>query len=741
MPRADRGAVTAPCAAADVTRCRSALKKQPAMPGTVCWVLLLSLVPLDCHGVGTGAALKPPLGWQNWNGFGMRFNASLFRSMAGAMKANGMLAAGYNLISAGGSTYPHQGLPPRWNSTNDSNIINVIVRNSSGYYEIDPARFPGPGSSPECLDAATLRACLANHSKNGRSWSSGDPATCGCKNGNAGMAALSSDLRTMGFRWGSYSNEAGCKVAACNRTELNASKFRGFVDEDFDLMVNYFHSDYVMVDSVGNEPPYPKTDQRWWHWPHTVLNYWAEKVKAFTARPIILHSCHNGCGTPFSGPTLQTVPCNGTDSSQFWSVPTNDTKGSTSAPFPSGYLRNAGQGLCVGCGAYAPAGGPCANDALKFRNGSGYGAGMAACGQACPECTANQQWNYSKGPNSKMLLRADGSCLEVLYQEAKQVVVQQPMHCNGSSAQQWALGSATEFEGETFHQLVSLAAVSTDETVAAEQPQQQYCLSSTADHVTYKLDPWCAANFNMWRTSTDTLQVWSRTVVQIDSLVGLGHVSGPGHWGFGDCLELGVGGMCQGLLTWEESKTHLAIFAVASQPLFLGNDVRPGVMQQRLLDILLNPDMLQVNQEYDTEHAFAGDRIWTAAIGKELWAKPLPGKKVAAVLWNRNGTVVSTKTQGICGASEAPCTDNYTASVGAQTLILDFEVVPVEWLLTSDEGAAGETGPISCEVRDIFSGETGKEGADLGRFTGTWDAGVVPPHGSRFVLLSNCSNA
>jgi hypothetical protein len=155
----------------------------------------------------------------------------------------------------------------------------------------------------------------------------------------------------------------------------------------------------------------------------------------------------------------------------------------------------------------------------------------------------------------------------------------------------------------------------------------------------------------------------------------------------------------------------------------------------------LNPDMLQVNQEYDTEHAFAGDRIWTAAIGKELWAKPLPGKKVAAVLWNRNGTVVSTKTQGICGASEAPCTDNYTASVGAQTLILDFEVVPVEWLLTSDEGAAGETGPISCEVRDIFSGETGKEGADLGRFTGTWDAGVVPPHGSRFVLLSNCSNA
>ena len=88
-----------------------------------------------------------------------------------------------------------------------------------------------------------------------------------------------------------------------------------------------------------------------------------------------------------------------------------------------------------------------------------------------------------------------------------------------------------------------------------------------------------------------------------------------GHWGFGDCLELGVGGgMCQGLLTWEESKTHLAIFAVASQPLFLGNDVRPGVMQQRLLDILLNPDMLQEGQS--TTHASI------CSLGQNLLCRP-----------------------------------------------------------------------------------------------------------------------
>ena len=93
---------------------------------------------------------------------------------------------------------------------------------------------------------------------------------------------------------------------------------------------------------------------------------------------------------------------------------------------------------------------------------------------------------------------------------------------------------------------------------------------------------------------------------QVESFVGLGTISKPGAWAFGDCLELGVPG--EGCLTWEESKSHLALWAVCSQPLFLGNDVRPGHMQQRLLDLMLNKDMLFVNQNYVGN---AGDRVWT----------------------------------------------------------------------------------------------------------------------------------
>jgi hypothetical protein len=39
-------------------------------------------------------------------------------------------------------------------------------------------------------------------------------------------------------------------------------------------------------------------------------------------------------------------------------------------------------------------------------------------------------------------------------------------------------------------------------------------------------------------------------------------------------------------LTWEESKANLALFAVTSSPLILGNDPREGRMQARLVQLL-----------------------------------------------------------------------------------------------------------------------------------------------------------
>ena len=52
----------------------------------------------------------------------------------------------------------------------------------------------------------------------------------------------------------------------------------------------------------------------------------------------------------------------------------------------------------------------------------------------------------------------------------------------------------------------------------------------------------------------------------------------------------------------------MALFAVSSSPLFLGNDPRENRMSDRAVGLLLNPDMIEINQQYSERAAFAGGR-------------------------------------------------------------------------------------------------------------------------------------
>ncbi len=244
----------------------------------------------------------------------------------------------------------------------------------------------------------------------------------------------------------------------------------------------------------------------------------------------------------------------------------------------------------------------------------------------------------------------------------------------------------------------------------------------------------------MWRSNTDSIQQWGRLTEQISSFVGQGSVSKPGAWTFGDCLEVGVPGL--GVLTWQETMSHVALWSVCSQPLFLGNDVREGYMQQRLLQLMLNPDMLRVNQLYAGN---AGDRLWTGAMGQEIWGKPLPNHTAAVVVLNQNGLPLVAEPGSCsgpysewCGACntfhpiDTPCDDNATISIGAQTIVLDFSIIPSAWIAPV-KGAVSE-----CEVFDIFA--TPQHGTSLGRMQ-KFVAQDLPPHGSRFLLVRNCDLA
>ena len=54
------------------------------------------------------------------------------------------------------------------------------------------------------------------------------------------------------------------------------------------------------------------------------------------------------------------------------------------------------------------------------------------------------------------------------------------------------------------------------------------CLSSAGAGVAAAADPWCAQNNNMWRSNTDVLQCWPRSMVEAESVATQGTISRPG---------------------------------------------------------------------------------------------------------------------------------------------------------------------------------------------------------------------
>eukprot|EP00039_Didymoeca_costata_P021632 m.345013 g.345013 ORF g.345013 m.345013 type:complete len:671 (+) comp25672_c0_seq1:63-2075(+) len=661
-------------------------------------VLVVWFVP--SYSWNNGAAVTPPRGFSNWNMWHNNFNASLFRSVAQFMKDSGLQQAGYNFITLGGIGY-----------ANSSGPGQNITRNASGYLVVDPTKFPG---------------------------------------GNNGMKVLTDDIRMMGFKWGSYT-EAGTQ--GCDGSH-GASE--GYEEKDAALFFGEWGSEYLMVDSCGikpRSPPYgpppgtPGGQARW------EMSKWKELIQGYQtqAKPIVLHDCHNGCGSNFAGPTLTVTECNKTDAGQLWFVSEKFIGGKKSSS-----MINVRNGLCSGCSSSPDD--SCGNTASQFQNGSGVGYGMQACLIKCTnksefaECEgaglatglgAHQSFNYT---TDGFLVRSDGPTFQLTLGNNNTLVV----YLNERNA--------PVSENATWDINV-INSTSMDLNTVQFQLRNngtKMCLSSAGEYVVPNIDPWCISNNNMWRSNTDVLQTWSRTMIEVESMANQGYISRPGAWSFPDCLEVGVPG--EGSYTWEEAKSVVALFAVTSSPLLLGNDVREGRMQPRLVDLMLNADMLDANSQYNQKFNFAGGRVWSGPLYKEVWAKPLvsPANSVAAVLFNRGGYVIGQIPSGEsfpphCSDPNSqlgpcvgcfvdydkpwlsPCDDNTTASTGMQSIELQFSLINASWL-----GLEHSQEAIQCHVYDIFA--TPQKGEDLGVYTNSFQANI-PPHGVRFVRLSNCSTA
>lgn len=148
---------------------------------------------------------------------------------------------------------------------------------------------------------------------------------------------------------------------------------------------------------------------------------------------------------------------------------------------------------------------------------------------------------------------------------------------------------------------------------------------------------WMPKTGNLWRTTGDIGNAWSiptgffRGIVEIiDENEKHYTVAGSGRWNDPDMLQVG-----NGVLTMDESRAHITMWAMMAAPLLTGSDLRS--MTAEVKSIYMNAEMIGVDQD---SAGIAGHRV-SAQNGKEIWVRPLKsagsGMKAVA-LFNRNAS-------------------------------------------------------------------------------------------------------
>jgi alpha-galactosidase len=148
---------------------------------------------------------------------------------------------------------------------------------------------------------------------------------------------------------------------------------------------------------------------------------------------------------------------------------------------------------------------------------------------------------------------------------------------------------------------------------------------------------WSArAGGNLWRTTDDINDTYTRmTTIGFEQL-GLTRYAGPGHWNDPDMLEVGNGGM-----TFDEYKTHMSLWAILAAPLLAGNDLTNMSAETR--ELLLNKEVIAVDQDALGRQ---GDRVSAQGM-VDIWARPLTGDAKAVGLFNRDNHAQSVTLEFI----------------------------------------------------------------------------------------------
>lgn len=130
---------------------------------------------------------------------------------------------------------------------------------------------------------------------------------------------------------------------------------------------------------------------------------------------------------------------------------------------------------------------------------------------------------------------------------------------------------------------------------------------------------------NLWRTTPDIRPIWPWIKILYNHTVKLYKYAGVGGWNDPDMLEVG-----NGKLTFEQNRSHFALWCMMCAPLILGNDLRN--ISDDVLKIVKNPDLIAINQD---ALGVPAKRVVKSTV--DVLVKPLADGSVAVCAFNKGG--------------------------------------------------------------------------------------------------------
>ncbi len=145
---------------------------------------------------------------------------------------------------------------------------------------------------------------------------------------------------------------------------------------------------------------------------------------------------------------------------------------------------------------------------------------------------------------------------------------------------------------------------------------------------------WVVNVADSWRTGADITNSYESIIYQVDKIRNLAKYNGPGHINDLDMLQVGNG------MSYEEDKTHFAMWCMMSTPLMLGMDLNS--ISEETLSIISNEELIAINQDVACIQAIPVKTY----NGVEVWVKDLgssnSNKKAFALLNDTNSSKTVT---------------------------------------------------------------------------------------------------